>query len=124
MRVYKHKSCKNAIDSETLEFKSHLAHQKENGYPKGYPFSFSFFVGKFIDLSLHLLGYRLRSILLLDTAFLSDYWARFCSFLARSLVSMELRNTTNRWNRYSSTKFRTILMAVTRYSFHSRVSTR
>ena len=48
----------------------------------------------------------------------------FCSsFFARSLVSMLPRNTTNVSNRYSVTKFKSIFITVTRYSFQPQRST-
>ena len=48
----------------------------------------------------------------------------FCSsFFARSLVSMLPRNTTNVSNRYSVTKFKSIFITVTRYSFQPQLST-
>lgn len=46
------------------------------------------------------------------------------AFFATLLVSRESRNTTNRSYRNSSAKFRTILMTVTRYSFHPSTSAR
>ena len=45
------------------------------------------------------------------------------SFFARSFVSMLPRNTTNVSNRYSVTKFKSIFITVTRYSFQPQVST-
>ncbi len=46
------------------------------------------------------------------------------SFFARSLVSIVLRNTTNLWNGNSVARFRTMLIAVTRYSFQCSLSVR